>query len=142
MRQWIGQTFSHSPQPVQVSKSILARLFTTFAAPVGQTLSHFLQAMQAFEQSFLASAPFRVLLQETTARVVEGFMVIIFLGQVLVQSLQPTQTRGFTKATPSLRHIAPTGQAFTQSPQPAHPKTQEFAPPKTDASALQVFIPS
>jgi hypothetical protein len=115
---------------------------TTFIASEGQFFSHFLHPIQAFEHFCLAVAPFSLLLHVTSTFCLSSISPIILCGQVLTHIPHPIHFLVSMCAIPFLRHIAPCGQTFAQSPSPIQPKLHFPFPPYMVFAASQLCIPT
>jgi hypothetical protein len=87
----VGQALTHSPQLVQSSGSILARLLAKLMALAGQALTHLVQPMQPVSQFRFTTGPFWVLRQFTRWFFPRGTMLMSFLGQTATHFSQLLQ---------------------------------------------------
>ena len=115
----VGHTPRHVPQPMHVSVSMRARLFSTVIEEVGQVFAHFWQPMQPTLHTLRVLAPAMVFLHVTTEAVGdEAWSTIEMMprGHIFAHVPQPVQAAVSMRATPFSTTTASNGHASAQSP--------------------------
>jgi len=142
-----GHSGSHLRHDLHFSGSMYARLFSSVMASNGQTFTHLPQPIQLTLQALLATAPLSLFTHITTIRrlfLPFGRISMIQRGQALAQAPQAVHFSSSTSGKPvsGFMWMASNRHAVTQSPHPRQPKAQAVSPPHVAWAIAHDWAPS